>query len=123
MGDMNDHVGGDTITNFADSLNLREAILEKHSATKGYVPTWQRGNDPIDGIFISPTLHITQGGYLPFGESPGDHRAIWVTIQYDLALGYNMNQPVKPQARRMKMQDPKAKKRFQEAYRKYIYTQ
>ena len=94
MGDFNEHIAKETIDTFCTAVNLREAITEKHQANQGYAPTHQKGRDPIDGIFISPTLHITQGGYLPFGEAPGDHRALWISIHYDLALGYNMYRPV-----------------------------
>ena len=75
MMDANEHVGSAHITEVLKAIGLREAILEKHKEEKGYAPTYQRGNDPIDGIFISDTLHISAGGYLPFGDAPSDHRA------------------------------------------------
>ena len=120
MGDFNQHVCSDQISEFAHYLNLREAITQKHSEIQGFVPTWHRGRDPIDGIFISPTLHITAGGYLPFGESPGDHRLLWISVSYDLALGYNMHKPVPIKARRLNLQNPKHKKKFQADYKEYI---
>ena len=116
MGDFNEHIGKDNMETFCTAVNLREANTDKHSAIQGYAPTHQKGKDPIDG----PSLHITQGGYLPFGEAPEDHRAIWISIHYDLALGYNMYRPVRVQARQLKTNDPKSKQRFQTIYKQYI---
>ena len=84
MGDFNEHIGKENMQAFATALNLREAIIDRHSQFQGYAPTHQKGEDPIDGIFISSTLHISQEGYLPFGEAPGNHRALWISIHYNL---------------------------------------
>lgn len=91
MGNINQDVCSNHITKFAESLHLREEITHKKSEMQGFLPMWQEGRDSIDGIFISPTLHILAGGYLPFGESLGDHQILWISISYDLALGYNMH--------------------------------
>ena len=58
MGDLNEHVQGPTITTFAESLNLQEAITQQHLEAQGFVPTWQRGNDPIDVMFDKRMLDL-----------------------------------------------------------------
>ena len=58
------------------NLGLVEAIIVKHKAQWGLAATYQRGKDPIDGIYISPNLQILEGRYYPFGEAPSDYRAL-----------------------------------------------
>ena len=96
---------------FPTVSNLQETTTDRHFTLQGYGPTHHKGKDYIDDIIISPTLHISQGGYIPFGEAPGDHRAVWISIHYDIALGYNMYKPVRQEARRLKTNDPKSKKK------------
>ena len=76
MTDVNEHVGNDFITNTFQAVGLKEAILDQHLEMHDPQPTYQRGSDPIDGIFISANIEIQSAGYLPFGDAPSDHRAI-----------------------------------------------
>ena len=62
MIDLNEHVRSPAIIEFAEGFHLREAITERHTGREGFAPTHQRGSHPIDGIFISSTLHIQNGG-------------------------------------------------------------
>jgi hypothetical protein len=61
---------------FLNKTNLRDAITTTHQEDQGLQPTHHNGRHPIDGIFVSNTLHPIKCGYLPFGEFPSDHRAI-----------------------------------------------
>ena len=54
----------------------------------GLVPADQRGKVPIDGIFISGSLLITQDSYFLFTQAPSDHRAVWIKIKISLAYSY-----------------------------------
>lgn len=119
MMDANEDVTDSEIQKRFKELGLIEAITSRHK-DKGFVPTYQRGRVPIDGIFLSPTLKISEGGYFPFGEFPLDHRFLWIKIEFTNALGYQMPPLVSPEARRMKTDDPKCTKRFLDEYEKYI---
>ena len=71
--DLNSHV-----VNSEDALALRndgliESITERHSKI-GEHPTHDRGSLPIDRLFVSRSLTIRVGGYLPFFNTLLDHR-------------------------------------------------
>ena len=91
-------------------LGLKEAVTSLH---EGRAPaTYQRGNCPINGIFISEDMIPSKAGYLGFGEVPGDHRGIWVDIPNTEMLGYNSNDIAAPKARRLKLEDPRVVKKY-----------
>ena len=72
------------------ALGLREVLLEKHGGTTA-PETWERGSDPIDGVFASWALHIERGGFLAHSMGcPSDHRAGWLDVTYAEALGHTM---------------------------------
>ena len=120
MMDLNEDISSDAITQHFNSLHLHEAILTKHKDDHEIASTYNRGNKPIDGIFISDHLSITEGGYLPFGEAISDHRGIWITIQFEQVLGYNMAKPIRPQAQRLKTTIPNVLSKFQQTYMDFI---
>jgi hypothetical protein len=73
--DANEDARDGTVNDALMKLGLREAILDRHQ-DKSPQATHNRNKNrtPIDGIWISPSIYITVGGYLPFGEEcPSDH--------------------------------------------------
>ena len=61
---------------------MREVILEAHDHRKA-PPTHQRGSKPIDGIWATAGISPTACGYCEFGKGfPGDHRLLWIDIDY-----------------------------------------
>ena len=57
----------------------------------------------------------------PFGKFPSDHHAIWIDITcHNNAFGANMRETVRPQARRLKSNDPKVRRRFNDEYKKNL---
>ena len=89
MIDLNENITSQNITDTFQQIGLREAITTKYGHT-GTVPTYQRGQVPIDGIFLSPTLKISIGGYFPFHAFPTDHRFIWAKISFASCFGYRL---------------------------------
>ena len=69
-------------------------------------PTFERGTDAIDGIFVSPTVKVKKAGFLGFGDIPGDHRGIWIDVPQKSILGYKMSDIPRASARRLKLDDP-----------------
>ena len=56
-----------------DSIGLREATKDLLGTL--CPKTHIRGSQPIDGIWTTPDITVTAVKWLPFSESPGDHRA------------------------------------------------
>lgn len=75
-------------------------------------------DSPIDCIFVSPQISIKQGGLLSFGRLDSDHRGLWIDIPAFLLYGYNPPPLLHPQARRLKLQDP----RVVEKYLTYLHS-
>ena len=120
MIDANEHVDKEHMKQSFETLGLREAIIEQHKEDKGYQATYNRGREPIDGIFVSEQLQIEAAGYLPFGDSPSDHRALWIRINEADAFGYAMEKLEQPQARRLTLEDPRVVRRWIEVYKAYL---
>jgi hypothetical protein len=107
--DANEDVRDGTVNGIFQKLGLREAMLDKHSDKSP--PATQNRNtkrQPIDGIWVSACLHISAGGYLPFGDAcPSDHRMIWIEIQYSIAFGQRSPELAKIRTKRLKTSDPR----------------
>ena len=72
-GDWNEDVRSDTMIKRMVALGLREVLMEKHGGNDAPA-TGDRGSKPIDGVFVSLSLDIEQGGYLAFGMGcPSNH--------------------------------------------------
>ena len=105
---------------FLRTTNLMDAVTCRHQEKHGLQPTHHNGQHPIDGIFVSNTLHPIRCGYLPFGDFPSDHRAIWIDLTFDNCFGYKMPKATRPSARRLKSSDPKIRNRWNQLYADFI---
>jgi hypothetical protein len=47
-----------------------------------------------------------------FDYLEGDHRGLWCDIPVEFLLGYNMQHPAHPQARRLKTNDPRVRNKY-----------
>ena len=65
-------------------------------------------------------VDIEAAGYLPFGDSPSDHRGLWVKIKEESLFGYSMEKVVPPTARRLTLDNPKVVKKWIDIYKTYI---
>ena len=75
--------------------------------------TYQRSSiDPIDCYFDNPSIEIRRGGCLPFGRLIGDHRGLWIDIPNELIYEFKPPPLTHPNARRLKMKDPRCVKRY-----------
>ena len=121
MIDCNEDVNSNHIKNSFREVGLQEIITKDR--THPSQATYHRGSVPIDGIFASSTIHLVQGGYLPFGSLPSDHRPLWIDILQDNAFGYNMSNLNNPVARRLKSHIPKVRMKFNHDYKIFIRKQ
>jgi hypothetical protein len=115
MMDVNEDIRSAPIHTFLDDLGMRKVILERHG--KSTAPnTHLRGSDPIDGIFVTSSLEIVNGGYAAFDQGVttkrSDHRCLWIDIQLVDVFGHTMPGPVKRAGRRVQCQDPRTTAAF-----------
>ena len=87
-GDWNKNVVGEEIKGFMSCCGLKEAITYRHGSNPP--STYHRGSSSIDGIFVSRNFLGVDGGYLEYGDAPGDHRGLWIDIPQSTFLGYKM---------------------------------
>lgn len=91
-------------TKYMAPIGLREVLYKRHG--KGPA-TFEYGSDSIDGIFMTRSLQITQGGYLPFDHLlKSDHRALWADVSFVNAFGIKMLPIEHALARRLNCKDP-----------------
>ena len=104
---------GDTSDTFR-ALGMREMILRAHGHRSPPATCNKNKNrEPIDGIFATPGLRLVAGGYSSFDSGcPSDHRYLWVDISFCDALGYTSPALVPPPIRRLKADNPKSVKKY-----------
>jgi hypothetical protein len=122
MMDVNEDVRAAPIQTFLDDLGMREVILERHG--KLTAPnTHLRGSNSIDGIFVTSSLKIVNGGYAAFDQGVtgkrSDHRCLWIDIHMVYVFGHTMLGPVKWAGRRVQCQDPRTTAAFCKAYKAF----
>ena len=99
-------------------LALIDMIKERHGPGPR---THNRSKDePIDCYFGSPCLHISKGGYLPFGRLQSDHRGLWLDLKTHQLFGHLPPPIHHPDARRLKMEDPRVVAKYIELLTKYF---
>ena len=118
MGDWNKDVVGPKLTQWMEGFALKELVTSMHGQKPP--PTYHKGSDAIDGIFVSQTMTVAKGGYLAFGQIPGDHRGLWVDIPQREMLGYQMADIPTARARRLKLDDPRVVKKYLDNLHKFF---
>ena len=107
--DANEDVRSGKIAAMTSKLGMHEAVLRMHRPS---VPpeTHNRNTHqiPIDGIFVTPGIQPTQGGYTSYGQCvASDHRSIWLDIPYTSILGHNLPDMHRRPTRRLQAKDPR----------------
>jgi len=80
MADINEDIKGTETKKNIHQIGLVKALMTLHRTKPP--PTHQRGQEPIDGMFISKSLlKGAKGGYLEFDNGLGsEHRGIWLDL-------------------------------------------
>ncbi len=90
MADMNHDIWKEEISSFVTNLGLQESILVAHPTLLPPI-TFKQGNQkgrpPIDGVWMSATLHASAVSLCPISLSPGNHQATLVNIDRTLLIG------------------------------------
>lgn len=71
-----------------------------------------RGSRPIDAIWASKDLEVTNACAMPIGYGPGDHRLIVVDFTSVSMVGEEPQAIVRPGARRLNSKDAEARKKY-----------
>jgi hypothetical protein len=105
--DHNEHVYngmlGKALSN-REGLNLREVILDITGVQTG--ATFFRASHPIDGLWASADLDISNACIMPFGYGVGNHRAFILDIPLESLVGINPVRIVRPASRRLNSRIP-----------------
>ena len=110
-GDWNCDVTSDQFLSSFQLRNLIPGITHIHDPNIA-PPTFSRGSKPIDEIFVSSSLTINKCGYLEQGSTLSDHRPIWIDLDKDDAFGSKLPPSMSFKARRLKCNDPRIIKRY-----------
>jgi hypothetical protein len=118
--DANEDVRCGETQEFFRALDMNEAILSRHK-DKSPPATYNRNESrqPIDGIWTTSGLTAFAAGYAAFGDGcPSDHRVLWVDFTYQDALGHEPPPLIEPPSRRLKADDPRLVKNYNEKLRR-----
>ncbi len=102
----------------SEGLNLQEVIL-KHTGTRTGA-TFFRGSKPIDGLWISSDLNISNACVMPFGYGVGDHRAFFLGITLELLVGENPTKIVRPVSRKLNSRLPQCGEEYIKSFESNI---
>jgi Reverse transcriptase (RNA-dependent DNA polymerase). len=120
MGDWNSNYI--EVVQWMNTLGLKDIIQDRHKIPPPPTCLWS-SKAPLDAIFTPESFQCWRGGFLSFDFLEGDHRGLWVDIPVEFLLGYNMQHPAHPKARRLKTTDPRVKKRYTKFLHQYLQQQ
>jgi len=120
LADINEDIRLEPIPSSFRQMGLSEITLVQHGHQGPN--THNRGTMPIDGIFIPTSLiPAVRSGYFAFGEGiPSDHRAIWLDIPLATLGWFQVSEPVPLRARRLKCNDPRIIRKYNEALQEQL---
>jgi len=106
VADMNKDVRVPAIQDMLRAVGLVDGPTMQHSSPPA---TYNRGMNPIDGIFIPINLvDQCSSGYLEFGAAvPSDHRALWLDIPARYVCSLERESIERPPAHRLHCKDPR----------------
>jgi len=87
-----------------NGLDMREAIIQHTGASPG--ATFFRGSKPIDGMWVSGDLDISNACVMPFGYVVGEHRAFVLDIPLESMIGIDPVKIVRPVGLRLNSKLP-----------------
>jgi hypothetical protein len=93
-----------------DGLDLWEADLQHTGDSPG--ATFFRGSKPIDGIWISSDIDISNVCVIPFGYDVGDHCAFILDIPIESLVGINPVKIGRPASRQLNSKLPGCSKAY-----------
>ena len=108
--DANENVTRGVVAVLTSRFHMDEMITKTVDGTPP--ATHNRGSQTIDAIYASNTLLTAKGGYLPFEDSPGDHRfSSWDFTQSSIFRNCNPP-PEKRSPRRLQSRIPQTVRKY-----------
>ena len=117
MEDFNEDVRKENMGKWRNDLGLCEVMLDG-LGEENAPSTYDKGTTPIDSILCSANIGMVKAGYLPFGEGAGDHRPLVIDIDQISVFGASASPSSKVRARRLKLNDPRIRKKYQKTLKK-----
>jgi hypothetical protein len=77
-----------------DGLGLQEAVLCHTGRRTG--ATFFQGSKPIDGLWVTSNIEITNACVMPFGYGIGDHQMFILDVTMESLVGKNLTKVVRP---------------------------
>ena len=97
---------------------LHDLIHQRHG--KSPITCKKSATDPIDCIFGSPSISCAKAGFLSFSKLVSDHRGIWIDVPKALIFGFNPPTLANPQARRLKLHDPRVTDKYLQHIKEHL---
>ncbi len=116
--DANEHILSGRISKKLAELGIQERSHKFWGSTEPN--TYIDGSQPIDGIFASPELEITNCLSLSFHESVGDHHTIIVELSTRSILGQHQSTIVRPTSRRLTTKHAQSVTAYNECFRSQV---
>jgi hypothetical protein len=82
-----------------NGLDLQEAIVQHTGTSPG--ATFFRGSKPIDGMWVSSNIDISNACVMPFGYGMDNHHAFILDVPLELLIGLDPVKIVWPVGRRL----------------------
>jgi hypothetical protein len=106
-------------------LQMREAVSHRHPDPRWqHTASYQKGDTlgkwPIDGVYVTPNLPIDASTWLQFQPHLGDHRFAILDINSKSLVGDDLLKVIRPQARRLSCNIPKAVSEYTKCLSEYM---
>jgi hypothetical protein len=87
-----------------DGLGLQEAVLHHTGRRTG--ATFFQGSKPIDGLWVTSNIEITNSCVMPFGYGIGNHQMFILDVTMETLVGKTPTKVVRPASQRLKSKMP-----------------
>jgi hypothetical protein len=88
-----------------DGLGLQEAVLHHTGRRTG--ATFFQGSKPIDALWVTRDIEITNACVMPFGYRIGDHQMFILDVTMESLVGKNPTKVICPASRRLNSKMPR----------------
>jgi hypothetical protein len=120
--DANEDIHSNAIQEWTRAWGLIDGLKQTHPNLDRVATCNKNSNNvPIDGIWISPSLHLQGAGMTGFGElyPDSDHRILWVDIHLESLFGFHSPLPARRPTDSLPIRDPRAMQK----YNRYVKSQ
>ena len=119
MGDFNEDTRDNgRIKKLTKKHNMYNPIEDCYGKT---TTTYAYGTSPIDAIFISNNLRITQGGHLEGNLTLSDHKVVWIDMSKKQLIG-EQELIVYPKQRILHTSHPKIRQKYNDLLESHLNT-